>query len=194
MDSGNGQKKLSYKTVLLTILIFCGLVLLFALFGVLLAPASAKIGGTRPADTIPGHLLELAGFGLLLGAVLVAIYGREGLPLVPLMPVLVVALDLDHLPAYLGVAQTIRPAHSLVFIIVILAITAITIKRLDIGLVVLSATLAHLGIDTGLFAPFSPVGFWYTQLDPYRIPLLACAVLAAIAAGVVARRKETPRG
>jgi hypothetical protein len=191
MDSGNGQKRLSYKTVLFTILIFCGLVLLFALFGVFLAPASAKLGGTRPADTMPGHLLELAGFGLLLGAVLVAIYGREGFPLVPLMPVLIVALDLDHLPAYLGIAQTIRPAHSAVFIITVLAITAITIKRLEVDLVVLSATLAHLGIDTGVFAPFSPVSFDYYQLDPYRVPFLVCAILTAIVAGFVMKRRRS---
>jgi hypothetical protein len=194
MDLGNGQRRLSYRTVLLTILIFCGLVLLFTLFGVFLAPASAKVGGTRPIGTIPGHVLELAGFGLLLGALLVAIYGREGFPLVPLMPVLIVALDLDHLPAYLGIAQTIRPAHSVVFIMALLAMTAITIKRLDVDLVVLSATLAHMGIDTGVFAPFSPVSFWYTQLEPYRIPFLIGAMLAAFAAGVIMRRKETLRG
>jgi putative Mn2+ efflux pump MntP len=194
MKSGTKTGAVAFKTALFTAIVFCVVVLLFAAIGVLLGPPSARIGSARPEATILPHLAELFAFGLLLGAGSDIIYGRRCLPLVFLAPVLIVLLDLDHLPAYLGTAQTIRPAHSFVFIIVILAITAITIKRLDIDLVVLSATLAHLGIDTGLFAPFSPVSFWYAQLDPYRIPFLSGAVLATVAAGVVTRRKETPRG
>jgi len=189
VGSGIKPKALTCKTVLLTILVFCGLVLLFTLIGVLFAPPPTQIGTTRPTETIPGHLLELAGFGLLLGVGLAVIYGREGLPLVLLTPVLTVLLDLDHLPAYLGIAQTIRPAHSLVFIVTALAITSITIKRVEIDLVVLSATLAHMGIDTGLFAPFSPVTFDYYQLDPYRVPFLAGAVVTALVGGFVLRRR-----
>jgi hypothetical protein len=116
-------------------------------------------------------------------------YGRKGLPLVVLAPILTVLLDLDHLPAYLGMSQTIRPAHSLLFIIAVLSITAITIKRLDIDLVVLSSTLAHMGIDTGLFAPLSPLSFGYTQLGPYRIPFLMGAIVAAVSAGIVLRKE-----
>lgn len=188
---GNGPSELTFKQVLLTILIFCGLVLLFTVIGVLLAPPASQIGSTRPADTIPSHLLELAGFGLVLGGGSAVIYGRKGLPLVLLIPVLTVLLDLDHLPAYLGAAQTIRPAHSLIFIIAVLSVTAITIKRMDIDLAVLSAVLGHLGIDTGLFAPFAPISFEYVQLDPYMVPLLAGAIFAAVAAGVVVRRRRS---
>ena len=183
------MKRLSYKTFVLTILLFGGLVLLFTLVAVLISPASAQVGITRPADTIPGHLLELAGFGLLLGATLGIIYGREGLMLALLMPVLTVLLDLDHLPAYLGMAQTIRPAHSIVFVITVLAITAITIKRLEVDLVVLSATLAHMGIDTGIFAPFSPINFGYYQLDPYRGLFLVGAAVTTLVGGFVLRRR-----
>ena len=187
---GSGIKRaLSYKTVLLTLLVYSGLVLLFTLIGVIFAPPSAQIGQTRPADTIPEHVLELAGFGLVLGLGLAVVYGRKGLPLVFLLPVLTVLLDLDHLPAYLGIAQTIRPAHSLVFVVTALAITAITIKRLEVDLVVLSATLAHMGIDTGLFAPLSPINFDYVQLDPYKVPFLVVAVLAVLAGGFVLRWK-----
>ena len=190
LDSANQPKRQSYKPVILAILIFCGLVLVFTLVGVMAAPNSAQIGGTRPTDTIPTHLLELAGVGLILGAGLAVAYGRDGLPLAVLMPVLTVMLDLDHLPIYLGIAQTVRPAHSVVFIVTVLAVTAITIKSLEVDLVVLSATLAHMGIDTGIFAPFSPLNFDYYQLDPYRVPFLAGAVLTALAGGLLLRRQR----
>jgi len=189
LDPSHEVKRLSYKTFVLTILLFGGLVLLFTLVAVLISPASAQVGITRPADTIPGHLLELAGFGLLLGATLGIIYGREGLMLALLMPVLTVLLDLDHLPAYLGMAQPIRPAHSIVFVITVLAITAITIKRLEVDLVVLSATLAHMGIDTGIFAPFSPINFGYYQLDPYRGLFFVGAAATILVGGLVLRRR-----
>lgn len=177
------------KTVFLTIVVYCVVVIGFTVLAILLGPRGAQIGTTRPTETIPSHLAELAGVGLLLGLCSAIIYGMKGLHLVILAPVLTVLLDLDHLPAYLGTSQTIRPAHSLLFIPVVLAITAITIKRLDIDLVVLSATFAHMGIDTGLFAPFSPLSFGYVPLDPYRIPFLTAALICAVAAGITLRRE-----
>jgi len=181
------KSELTFKTAFCIIVIYCAVVLAFTVAALDWGPPDARIGTTRPTDTIPSHIAELAGGGLLLGIGLLIIYGRKGLPLVALAPILTIALDMDHLPAYLGIAQTIRPAHSLLFIPVVLVITAITIKRLDIDLVVLSATLAHMGIDTGIFAPYSPVSFAYFQLDPYRIPFLAGAVISAVAVGLVSR-------
>jgi hypothetical protein len=155
-----------------------------------MAPPESQVGGVRPANTIPAHLAELAGFGLLLGLAAAIFCGRKGLPLVFLAPTLIILLDLDHLPIYLGIAQPIRPAHSIVFVVTALALTAIVIKRLEIDLVVVSATLGHLGVDTGLFPPFSPFSFVYIQLDPYKAPLLIGAISAAIAAGVVLRQRS----
>lgn len=107
-----------------------------------------------------------------------------------LTPLLVVLLDLDHLPAYLGIAQPIRPAHSIVFILCALVFTTILLGRFDLDLVVLSSFTAHLGIDSGLFPPFSPISFQYMQLDPFRIPLIAASVLFALAAGLAWRRRQ----
>jgi len=191
MKSSPREVGLGPREVVLAIVVYCAVVLAFTAIGIFVAPRSAQIGITRPADTIPFHLAELALAGLLLGVGSAVLYGRKGLPLVILAPVLTVLLDLDHLPAYLGMSQTIRPAHSIVFVVVVLAITAITIKRLDIDLVVLSATFAHMGIDMGLFAPFSPISFGYVLLDPYRIPFLTAAVVCAVAAGIALRREGT---
>jgi hypothetical protein len=181
---------MAWKSVAYSAFIYGTVALVFTVAGVLLGPPQAQVGGTRPGDTIPGHLLELAAFGVLLGLGCMAIYGRRGLPLAFLTPALTVLLDIDHLPAYLGYAEPIRPAHSIVFIIVALAATAITIKALDIDLIVLSAFMGHMAVDTGLVAPYSPFSFMYFEVNPYRLPLAVGAVLCALAAGAVLRRSK----
>jgi len=152
------------------------------------------VGGTRPTDTIPGHLLELAGFGLLLGLFCMVIYGRKGFPFVILVPLLTVLLDIDHLPVYLGYAQTIRPAHSVVFLVTVLAVAAVTIRALDIELAVASAFMAHLAMDSGLFAPLSPLSFQYIELNPYRPAFAIGAVMCTLAAGAVLRARADRAG
>ncbi len=144
--------------------------------------------------SIPLHLGELAAFGLVLGMAGAVFYGRMGLHLVFLTPSLTVLLDLDHLPVYLGISQPIRPAHSLVFLAVVLAITAITIKAPEFELVVVSAFLGHMSVDTGLFPPFSPFTFDYYQIDPYRLLFALIAVLATVSAGAIVRRRGLRRG
>ncbi|HME19310.1 MAG TPA: hypothetical protein VKF15_06230, partial [Nitrososphaerales archaeon] len=128
-----------------------------------------------------------------LGCVSAVMYGRRGLSMLLLTPVLVALLDLDHLPAYIGLAQPIRPAHSLIFISVALICTAIILRRLDLELIFVSSFTGHLGIDEGLFAPLSPLSFDYIQVDPYRFSLLACAVATALLAGYIWRRGSSGR-
>ena len=180
----------TWNSALKTILVYGGMALLFTLLGILLGPPGALIGGTRPVNTIPTHLGELAGFGLLLGLGIFAIFGKKGLPLVFLTPALTVLLDIDHLPIYLGIAEPVRPAHSLVFIIAALAASAIIVKALNVELVVASAFMGHLAVDTGIFPPFSPLNLEYIPLDTYRLPLAAGAILTAFIAGVILRRQS----
>ena len=179
-----------WKQVFVVIVVYALVALVFTLIAMASGPAPSQVGGTRPYDTIPGHFLELAGFGLLLGLGCLAVYGMKGLPFVFLTMVLTPLLDIDHLPIYLGYAQTIRPAHSVIFIAVVLAITAVTIGELDLELVVASAFMGHLAVDTGIFAPFSPLSFQYIQLDPYRAAFAVAAVLCALAAGAVMKMKR----
>jgi hypothetical protein len=179
-----------WKPAVKVIIAYCGIALAFTGLGIVFGPPQAQIGGTRPQDTIPGHLAELAAFGLLLGIGSMVVYGRKGLAMFLLTPVLTVLLDIDHLPVYLGYSEPIRPAHSFVFILTVLAVTAITIKALDMDLVVLSAFMGHMAIDTGIFAPFAPITFAYIQLNPYRVQFAAAAVLCALAAGAVNRRRQ----
>ena len=194
MKDAKSTRTLTWKSAGYAFLLYTSLVLLFTLLGILLAPQGAQIGVTRPEETIPGHLAELAAFGVLLGAGSLVVYGRKGLPLVVLIPALTVVLDIDHLPAYLGYPQTIRPAHSLVFLACALAATAITIKALEIDFAVAAGFMGHLAIDTGLFAPYSPISFQYVDLGPYRPAFALGAVICALSAGVVLRRRQGTGG
>jgi len=194
LKNGKPSGAPTWKSVTYAFLIYTSVALAFTLLGVLLGPQGAQVGGTRPDETIPGHLAELALFGVILGLGSAVLYGRKGLPLVVLTPALTVVLDIDHLPAYLGYSQTIRPAHSVVFLAVALAATAITIKALDIDFVVVAAFMGHLAVDTGLFAPFSPISFQYYELTPYRPAFALGAVMCALAAGVVLRRRYRAEG
>jgi hypothetical protein len=190
LQKGASSPGAIWNSVAYATFIYASIALAFTGLGILIGPQEAQVGGTRPGDTIPGHLVELAAFGLLLGLGCMVIYGKKGIPLVFLTSILTVLLDIDHLPAYMGLAEPIRPAHSLVFIIVALAATAVTIKAFDIDLIVVSAFMGHMAVDTGLFAPFSPISFDYVQLDPYRLPFALGAILCALAAGVILRRRQ----
>jgi hypothetical protein len=59
-----------------------------------------------------------------------------------------------------------------------------------VELVVASAFMGHMAVDTGIFAPLSPISYWYTPLGPYRLPLAAGALLCAIAAGFVLKTHQ----
>jgi len=90
------------------------------------------------------------------------------------------------------VFQPIGPAHYLVFLAIDATITTIILRRVDFGLVVVSAFAEHLGVDNGLIPPFSPVSFQYLQLDPYHLPLLAMSAVSAFGADHFVRRREKP--
>ncbi|MDA4123992.1 MAG: hypothetical protein OK438_00885 [Thaumarchaeota archaeon] len=177
------------RSAIMLAAIYGVLVLAFTGIGMAVAAPGAQVGGTRSLGTIPGHLLELAFFGLLLGAASAVFYGRKGLPLFLLTPFLVVLLDLDHIPAYLGLSQPIRPAHSFVFLLFALVSAAIVLRRIDLELILTSSFMAHLGVDSGLFPPFSPLSFEYIQVDPYRVPLLVGSVTFALLAGLFWRNR-----
>ncbi len=178
------------RLVIQTLLLYSALVFLFTGLSLAFGGAANGTGGVRPIDTIPAHLAELAGFGLLLGVGTLVFYGRKGLWLLLLTPSLVLLLDLDHLPIYLGIPQPIRPAHSLVFLAAAVLLTAAIVRKLEIELILVSSFTAHLGVDTGVFPPLSPLNFDYLQLEPYRLPLLLVSVVLALAAGLMVRRRN----
>lgn len=177
-----------------TVVVACGIygtvVLLFTLISLFVAPQNSQIGTFRPVSTIPFHELILGSLGLGLG--LIASVARKQLDfgLIILVPAFVVLTDLDHLPALLGLAQPIRPAHSVIFILCVVAFMAMVIRRTDVELVSLSAFFAHLSVDTGIFPPYSPISFQDYNIVDFRIPFLFAAVAFALAAGLAMNHRK----
>jgi hypothetical protein len=176
----------SFTPVLQTIVLYASLVLLFAVVSLYASPPASQTGTLRALPTIPSHVLELVGGGVVLGLLVYAISRR--LDFVLLIPSVVVLTDLDHLPAALGLAQPIRPAHSIIFIVTAFILVATIIKRLDLSFAVMSGFFIHLSIDTGQFPPFSPLSFDYYRLGNYLGIFLVLAVASALAAGYLGRR------
>ena len=154
------------------------------------SPVASQTGQFRTLSSIPEHLAFLGGFGVALGLVGSIIYRRLDTNLVILIPALVVLTDLDHLPSALGMSQPIRPAHSLIFIVMVVAILALTIGRPDIQAATVSAFFAHLSVDTGVFPAFSPISFAYYDLSAYQPEIIAAAIIAALLAGYLGRRHD----
>ena len=184
-----GPWALTSKQDLVILAVYVALVLAFTVVSLLVSPLSSQVGSARPLGTIPLHEVELGGLGLALGAVALGVYGRGGAGAAVLFPSLVVLLDLDHLPAFIGLSQPIRPAHSVLFLILDVAMTAIVLRRVDAGLLVMSAFTGHLSVDTGTLPPLSPISFQYFQFDSIRLPLAVLSVVLALAAGALMRRR-----
>ena len=181
------------RAIVWTIVIYAAMVLAFTVISLRSSPPASQTGVLRTLNAIPGHLVYLAGFGVVLGLVGSAIYRRLDLNLIILIPVLVVLTDLDHFPSALGMSQPVRPAHSLIFIIAVVATLALLTRRPDVEAATVSAFFAHLSVDTGVFSPFSPISFVYYNLSAYQPVMIVAAVVAALAAGYLGRRYDLER-
>ena len=155
-----------------------------------MSSSSVDIGAIRPADAIPPKILELVLVGLALGFVASLSFRKVDLNLLTLSLAFVMLLDADHIPAALGFQEPIRPAHSIAFLLLLLAVLSFTIrKQPEVELIAISAFLGHMAADTGEFAVLAPFSFAYSTLDPYRVPLAVGAVAFALLAGYVRYRR-----
>ncbi|MDA4127880.1 MAG: hypothetical protein OK422_00210 [Thaumarchaeota archaeon] len=168
--------------------VFIAVALAFTMVSVLTSDIHFKIGIFRPLSAIPPHLAALAGVGLAVGIVACLFSMRFSLKLILLSIVLTLLFDLDHLPSAVGIAQPIRPAHSLLFLgIVILAELVILRKPLGTAALIGAAFLGHIATDSGVFPLLYPFSLHYFQLgSTYPWLYLAAFVLAAMA-GVLTR-------
>jgi hypothetical protein len=185
------------RAVFWTVVIYAAMVLAFTAVSLRTSPPESQTGVLRTLSAIPEHVVYLGGFGVVLGLVGSVIYRRLDLNLIILIPVLVLFTDLDHLPSALGLSQPVRPAHSLIFIVAVIATLALLIRRRDVEAATVSAFFAHLSVDTGVFAPFAPISFVYYSLSAYQPVIIAAAIISALAAGYLGRsydleRKKTP--
>src|SRR2546425_12946422 len=103
----------------------------------------------------------------------------------------IVFLDLDHIPSVLGIPQPIRPAHSLVFLAVLLIILTFFFKKpAKVRLTVVASFFGHLAVDTGTFPLLAPLSYGYYSLASVDLGLFMLAALMALAAGYLGRAQD----
>lgn len=180
--------------VWIPILIFVVIDLVLTAIFFVYSPTSSHIGTLRPEATIAPKVLELALVGAGVG--LVACLGLRSfdLNLVTLGVAFVVLLDLDHLPSIFGIDQPIRPAHSFVFLAILLVVLYLTMGRKGnayLPTMAASAFFAHMSVDLGEFALYAPFSFNYVQLESLRVPIAIGALCLAGLAGYLKRQRKS---
>ena len=161
-------------------------VVFFAMSG-----ATARIGTLRPVSTIPDKGLELVLVGAAVGFVACAAERRIDLSLLTLAVAFVGLIDADHLPSALGIAQPIRPAHTLAFLALEVVILAAAFRgRPEVPLLAVATWFGHVAGDAGEFALFAPFSFAYSSLGDFRVLFAIVSALFALATGYVVRRRK----
>lgn len=156
------------------------------LVSVAISDPSVRIGVLRPESSIPPKLGELAGVGIAVGVLSCVTRKKWDSVLVAMNAAFVLLLDLDHVPSTIGLAQPIRPAHSLGFLLVaLIGLLVLTKKTSEMEFVLLSSFFAHMSVDTGLFGFFEPFSFSYASLDGYKLLFAGLSVFFALVAGRV---------
>lgn len=178
------------RSPVLAILVYGFLVLAFTVVSLYSSPVESQLGRLRTVSTIPDHLLILAAGGAALGLLSTLVFRRLDITLIILIPTFVLLLDLDHLPIVLGISQPIRPAHSLIFIATAFLLITTIIKRPSLSFAAMSGFFAHLGIDAGIFPPFSPIDFAYYAITDYRWVFLALALASALGGGYYSKKES----
>jgi hypothetical protein len=176
--------------IIAPILVFGAITLIVTFLFTLLSDPSARVGGIRPENTIAPKLLELAAGGALLGCLASLAERKADINLIILSVFFVMLVDLDHIPAALGIPEPIRPAHSISFIVITsFALFLVFRGKIHLPLIALSSFLGHIAADTGLFAPFAPISFEYLTFNRFDFYFIAtAAVFFAIIAGSLKRR------
>jgi hypothetical protein len=168
--------------IIFVIYTILGIILTFV--SLIYTSSSVKIGTLRPILAIPTHEIYLLIGALLICLVSCAVYRRFDFSFLFLPIIFTIMLDLDHLPVILGVAQPIRPAHSIFFLLALILILRFVLKKpLYIEFLAISSFLMHIAIDNGVFALFSPFSFEYYDLGQIRIYLGLLAIMVAVMAG-----------
>ena len=106
-----------------------------------------------------------------------------------------VLLDVDHAPSLLGFEAPIRPAHSILFILLINACLWLVFRRLDFILITNAAIFSNLTLDVYFFPFFLPLSFQYINLTGHYAFLVW--LLPAICFGcftMMVGSKPTKRG
>ncbi|MEM0117504.1 MAG: hypothetical protein QXV32_03580 [Conexivisphaerales archaeon] len=166
--------------------------LLLTGISLLFSSAEVRIGTFRPISQIPLHEFVLLAASMLVSGLALLANRRFDYSLLLLPPVFVIFLDIDHLPSAIGLAQPIRPAHSILFVFLFsILLYYLLHKPASYSLLAVSSFAVHISVDTGVFALLAPFSFNYYSLAGYRPELLLLGIFFAILAGYVHRKTAT---
>ena len=142
-------------------------------------------------STIPSKVVELVLVGGGVGLAACVSARKLDVPLLTLAVAFVALIDVDHLPSAFGIAQPIRPSHSLAFLAVEAVALGLAFRgRPELVFLAVSAFFGHIAGDTGIFALFAPFSFAYSSMSAYQVPFGIIALAFALATGYVSRRAK----
>jgi hypothetical protein len=176
----------------IAVILVLDLAVTVAFFGV--SEASVRIGTLRSVSTLPAKALELVLVGAGVGTLACVAERRLDVSLLTLAVAFVALIDVDHLPSVFGIAQPIRPTHTLAFLTVEVFVLWATFKsRRELIPLAIAAWFGHNAGDTGVFALFAPFSFAYSPLGLYVAPFAIASAAFALLTGYVSRRRQEPR-
>ncbi len=177
------------------IVIFVVLVLTFTFLAVSTYNASEPLGTLRRFSSLLPKVFQLVAFGGLLSIVATIGMKRVRSNILVYPPLFLILLDLDHLPSLFGIDQPIRPAHSLIFLLIsLIAIFAFESRRPAIPLTLMSSFLGHLGVDSPLFPLFAPISSeLYSFSTIISMTLVLSSIILAMISGRMYQRAESEK-
>ena len=182
---------MDFKRFIFGVIIFVTIDLAFTTIAVQSASPNDAIGSLRPIGSITPKVAQLLTVGAAVAFVPILVLRKVSPELALSALVFTPLLDADHLPVMLGIPQPIRPAHSFVFMVVVASAIYLFIRRLDIALVAVSATMMHLAADSPSFPLISPLSVELYKLGTLEhSALLGGSILIAVTSGYVARKKR----
>lgn len=100
-----------------------------------------------------------------------------------------VSVDVDHVFQVTGLSYLPRPAHSLVFPIVLIVSLWLGYRRQNLVLASSSAFIGHMALDSGKFPLLSPLYFHYLMIPDWLDPVLMVSAIALSLMCAYTRRK-----
>ncbi len=176
--------RIAIVDVLHVILLYFFLGIAFTGASLLVSSSEVRIGTFRPLAAIPIHEFALFAMSILISGIAIIANRKFDFSLLLLPPVLVIFLDIDHLPSALGLTQPIRPAHSIFFIAIFSLLLFFALKKpASFSFLSISSFAGHLAVDNGVFAILAPFSFKYYSLAAYKTELFILSLCLAAIAG-----------
>ena len=162
----------------------------FSVLGIVLPDAVVLGNPLYHSTTTPEHIIGHIVWGLIPG---LAFLSWRYIILAGLFPII---LDADHFLQFLEIEMTMRMAHSLPFILIVIVVMMLLFGKKDLRLIAVSiaAVFSHMSFDTILggstefpvLIPFTSQFFTFSGIDWIIFEVIAVAVI--LTASVIVKK------